>query len=454
MDISRRNFLKIAGMAAAGAAVGACTAKPESESEAPSGEMTLRVNPSTGDSVSILGYGCMRLPTVNGGSAQNDNSEIDQETLNAHVDYAIAHGVNYFDTSPRYCRGLSEKAMGEALSRHPRDKWMIATKLSNFEPADKSPAASKAMFMQSLRDLKTDHIDYYLLHALGGGGIPNMRRRIIDNGMLEFCKQQRAKGTIRNLGFSYHGDVKVFNELMHMHDRGDVKWDFAQIQLNYINWHHPAEPDQGVTAKQLYDALHSRGIAVVVMEPLLGGTLAQVPVSIAAQMAQRRPDDSPAKWAFRFAALPGVLTVLSGMTYMENVKENIATYSPLEPLSADETKFLLEMADATMGFKTVPCTGCAYCMPCPYGVDIPGNFRHYNKCIKDDNIPQYTRTTDYARARRAFLAGYDLAVDRERAADHCIACGGCKPACPQSIDIPGELARIAQYTNKLRQEQV
>lgn len=447
---TRRNFLRTLSLAAGAVAVGACSSKSETKkSSAPEGEpgkMTMRHNHNTGDSVSILGFGCMRLPTIGEGDAQ----VIDQEAVNRQVDFALEHGVNYFDSSPMYCRGKSEEVMGIALSRHPRDSYYIATKLSNFDPSTQSAVASEAMFRRSLDLFKTDYIDYYLLHSIGGGGKENMHRRYVDNGMIDFCRRQREAGTIRNLGFSFHGDMDAYMELLAMHDRGEIHWDFVQIQLNYINWEHPAQED-GITAERLLDELRQRDIPAVIMEPLLGGRLADVPKPVLSKMKQRRPDDSAASWAFRFAAMPGVLTVLSGMKVLEHIADNAKTYSPLEPISDDEHQFLMRCATEIVENNAVPCTACAYCMPCPYGIDIPGVFAHYNKCINDDNMPHDRRDPDYDRARRAYLVGYDRSVERLRQADRCIACGSCLAACPQTIDIPAQLKRIDQYTEKLRQ---
>ena len=215
--LSRREFLKTigaAGMAATGltacAGGGNDGASAASAAEIPADRMTYRTNPTSGDKVSLLGFGMMRLPSVGGRSAREGNEEIDQEMVNELVDYAIAHGVNYFDTSPAYCRGKSERATGIALSRHPRDKYFIATKLSNFAPATWSREASVAMYRNSLKELQVDYIDYLLLHGVGmGGGMEEFESRYVKNGILDFLLEERRAGRIRNLGFSYHGDVRV-----------------------------------------------------------------------------------------------------------------------------------------------------------------------------------------------------------------------------------------------------
>jgi len=333
-DISRREFLKTAGAAGAlSLGLAACgdgrTASSASESQAvPSGGMTYRTNPTTGDKVSLLGYGCMRWPSVGGRSAREGNEEIDQEMVNRLVDFAIEHGVNYFDTSPAYCRGMSERATGIALSRHPREKYLIATKMSNFAPSTWTCEGAIAMYHNSMKELQVDYLDYYLLHGIGmGSGMEEMMARYFDNGIIDFLMEERKAGRIRNLGFSYHGDVKCFDWLLERHDV--YKWDFVQIQLNYLD--------------------------------------------------------------------------------------------------------------------------CKYCMPCPYGLDIPAILLHYNKCLNEGNIPESSTDPEYRKARRAYLVGYDRSVPRLRQASHCIGCGQCSPHCPQRIDIPAELHRIDAYVERLRQ---
>ena len=406
--------------------------------------MTYRTHHANHDQVSLLGYGMMRLPLIPSPDGTHDS--IDQEAVNELVDYAIAHGVNYFDTSPVYVQGGSEKSTGIALKRYPRDKYFIATKLSNF--SNYTRENSIAMYRKSFDDLQVDYIDYYLLHSIGNGGIETFRARYIDNGMIDFLLEERKAGRIRNLGFSFHGTQEVFDEVLAMHE--SVHWDFVQIQLNYVDWLHAS--GRNVNADYLYAELTKRNIPAIIMEPLLGGRLSNVHDHIAAKLKQRTPEASVASWAFRFAgSLPNVLTVLSGMTYMEHLQDNLRTYSPLQPLTNDEKDFLEETAQLMLRYPTIPCNDCKYCMPCPYGLDIPGILLHYNKCINEGNVPASSQDENYRKARRAFLIGYDRSVPKLRQANHCIGCHQCVPHCPQSIDIPKELQRIDRFVEELKQ---
>ncbi len=452
--ISRREFLKVLGIGAAAttAAVAtgcdskknALTGNRSAQTEVPTDKMTYRTDPLTGQRVSILGYGCMRWPTLP--SPAEDGNVIDQQTVNELIDYAMAHGVNYYDTSPVYMQGWSEKSTGIALKRHPRDKFLIATKLSNFSNFTREN--SIAMYRQSFIDLQVDYIDYYLLHSIGNGGIETFRARYIDNGMLDFLIEERRKGKIRHLGFSFHGTQAVFDEVLAMHET--VHWDFVQIQLNYVDWKHAS--NNNVNADYLYAELEKRNIPAIIMEPLLGGRLSNVPDHIANRLKQQAPESSVASWAFRFAGSPdGVLTVLSGMTYMEHLQDNIRTYSPLVTLTDQERQFLFDTADLMMQYPTIPCNDCKYCMPCPYGIDIPAILLHYNKCVNEGNLPASSQDENYRRARRAFLVGYDRSVPKLRQADHCIGCEQCNPHCPQSIDIPAQMQRINDFVEDLKQ---
>ena len=454
-NMNRRDFLKIVGLTAASSTglLYGCGSKEGEQSSGvqdlgpvPTDRMTYRnFSESPEDNISILGYGCMRWPTVPSPDGKGDL--IDQDEVNRLVDYAMAHGVNYYDTSPVYVQGWSEKATGIALKRHPRESFKIATKLSNFSNFTRENSIQ--MYRQSFVDLQVDYIDYYLLHSIGNGGIKTFRARYIENGMLDYLLEEREAGRIRHLGFSFHGTREVFDEVLAMHDR--VHWDFVQIQLNYLDWTHAT--GNNVNAEYLYAELEKRRIPAVIMEPLLGGRLSNLPDHIVARLKQQRPESSVASWAFRFAGSPeGVLTVLSGMTYMEHLQDNIRTYSPLVPLTDAERQFLFDTADLIAGYPTIPCNDCKYCMPCPYGIDIPAVLLHYNKCVNEGNIPQDRQDENYRQARRAFLIGYDRSVPRLRQASHCIGCGQCVSHCPQSIDIPKELHRIDAFVERLKQE--
>ena len=272
--IGRGEFLKRLGGGAAvtAAALAGCDKSAVSTSETlgevPTDKMTYRVNKEKGDRVSILGYGCMRWPTRKRDDGEGE--EIDQETVNGLVDYAISHGVNYFDTSPVYVRGWSEKATGIALSRHPRNSYFLATKLSNF--SNHTRENSMLMYRRSFEELQTDYIDYYLLHSIGGS-MGEFNSRYIDNGMLDFLIGEREVGRIRNLGWSFHGRKEVFDEILALHEK--VHWDFVQIQLNYSDWRNAR--GNNVNAEYLYAELEKRSIPAVIMEPLLGGRLEATP---------------------------------------------------------------------------------------------------------------------------------------------------------------------------------
>lgn len=464
---SRRTFLKSLGGAtlATGAIMAGCKnpntthAEGFSEGEIPTDKMTYREN-QKGEKVSLLGYGCMRFPTLNGESGREDDNELDQEQVNKLVDYAIAHGVNLFDTAPPYCKGRSEHAVGIALSRHKRSEYFISTKLSNFSCDTWSREASMALYRNSLKELQVDYLDYVMMHGIGMPGVDEkgndlsgmeaFKRRYIDNGMLDFLLSEREAGRIRNLGFSYHGDVEVFDYLLSLHDQ--YHWNHVLIQHNYVDWHHAKEMNpRNTNSEYLYGELEKRGIPVFVMEPLLGGRLATLTDSATEELQNLNPESSIASWAFRFAGQQkGILTVLSGMTYMEHLQDNIRTYSPHVPLNEHEMETLEQIADVMAKYPAVPCTSCKYCMPCPYGLDIPTIFGHFNKCLNEGHVIEDNSNSEYRKARRAFLVGYDRSVPKLRQASHCISCGKCMSHCPQGINIPSELKRIDQFVEHLK----
>ena len=441
--MDRREFIRTSGTLAAAAGLAACA--PKSSGAASSSEdrplETDGQMPEHFPGIGLLGYGCMRWPMA---KDPDGTEHIDQDKVNELVDKALENGVNYFDTSPVYLRGDSERATAEALNRHPRNKWLLATKLSNF--SDASYDNSVLMYRRSLEIFKTDHIDYYLLHAIGSAD--DFKARFEDTGILPFLLKERELGHIRNLGFSIHSQQAGFDAMMELHSK--YHWDFVQIQMNYLDWTHAGGRD--TNAEYLYGELTARGIPVVIMEPLRGGGLASLTNGQTQRLKAIEPDLSVSSWAFRFCgSFPNVMVVLSGMTYMEHLEDNLKTYTHFKPLSQSEFQLLEEIADEQDRFPLVGCTGCQYCMPCPYGINIPAIFRFYDKSVVEETYVKNPEQKDYARARKRYLAAYDKAVESVRQADHCISCGKCTSHCPQHIRIPAELRRIDAYIEELKQ---
>ena len=402
--------------------------------------MTYRTQRGSGEQISLLGFGMMRLPN-------------DQDEVNALVDYAIEHGVNYFDTAPMYMGGQSEVLTGNALARHPREKFFIATKMSNQNRRLWSFDDSKRMYETSFERLRVDHIDYYLLHSIGGG-MDSLKGRFLDNGVLEFLLKEREAGRIRHLGFSYHGDVRDFDWLL---DRQmEYQWDFCQIQMNFLDWRHASMRGGRRTdadAEYLYGKCQKAGVQCVVMEPLRGGAFGRMAQELKDQLAAVHPDDSTARWAFRWVgSYPNILTTLSGMNQMDHLEENIKTFSPLQPCTEQENQLLASIADQMSGFPTIPCTACEYCMPCPYGVNIPANFTYYNEAVNNHILPLPDPTAaDYQERQQQFADGFRQALPDEATwAKKCQDCEECLSKCPQQIRIPNQLARIVETLRPAR----
>lgn len=438
--LNRREFLKKAGIVTGGAMAMMAFepftsfAKTGQEKATGNNKMTYRTQHGTGEKISLLGFGMMRLPRDN------------QELVNQLVDYAIAHGVNYFDTAPMYGGGLNEGIVGEALSRHPRDKYYVATKMSNYKEDYWPLEEAKKMYYNSFEKLRVDYIDYYLMHGVGQNGMDALEKRFLNNGLLDFLVKEREAGRIRHLGFSYHGDVRVFDWLVDHNDT--YHWDFVQIQMNFLDWRHASLQKGGwktdADAEYLYNKLAKAGIQAVVMEPFRGGALSKMPEDCVAQLKEMRPNDTVAQWAFRWVSShPNILTTLSGMNVMEHLVENVATHSPLEPCTAAENELLEKIADTMQGIPTVPCTACAYCMPCPYGVDIPGNFSFYNDAMNNKLLPLPEKSNpDYAKKQKQFANQYLKHIPAEARANQCMDCEECLKKCPQAIRIPNQLSRI------------
>ena len=412
--MNRREFIKetaaltaLAAMSRLAAQTGVAPADAKSSEPAKdaSKKVSRRKYKKTDLTVPLLGYGMMRLPQKNG--------KIDREEAQKLVDAAMAAGVNYFDTAQPYHGGESQQFLGEAMKKYPRESYMLATKLPLWSL--RSAAEAESTFKSQLEACKTEYFDFYLMHAFNA----NTFRTFENLKLYDYFKKQKDAGKIKHLGFSFHDSAEALEPIVNAHE-----WDFVQIQLNYIDW-------EKQNAKRMYEFLTSKDIPVIVMEPLQGGTLATL--TPAAEQVLKKADEkaSVASWAFRYAAsLPNVLTVLSGMTTMDVLKENIETFTDFKPLTDAERKTLEEARDVYLGVSAsrVPCTACRYCNVCPVRVDIPAVFAVWNDfCAKKDEA--------------AFKEAYNkLSVK----ASACIGCRRCVRMCPQQIDIPTELGKIAQ----------
>lgn len=441
--MDRRDFLKAGGLGAAAivssSLLPSCRESGRGGRSLPGPESMPQNYPGVG----LLGFGCMRWPMK---SSEDGSEIIDQEKVDAMVDVALARGVNYFDTSPVYLEGESESATAKALSRYPRESYLLATKLSIFG-GNVTPDGARAMYERSKEIFATDYIDYYLLHNLHDGA--DFKRRFIDTGMIDYFCEERRLGHIRNLGFSFHGKAEGFSEILAYHEQ--FHWDFVQIQMNYVDWRHAG--GRNCNAEFLYNELDRREIPVVIMEPLRGGRLATLPSHLTDRLLEADPKASPASWAMRFfASYPRILTVLSGMSKMEHLEENLRTFSDFNPFSEEEKTLMESLAEDFLKYPLIRCTDCKYCMPCPYGIDIPGLLMYYNDALTEGTYVVSREQKNYSRARRKALARYGRAVETVRQADHCTHCGQCVEHCPQRINIPRELGKIDDYIEHLKSD--
>jgi hypothetical protein len=353
--------------------------------------------------VSALGFGCMRLPTIEG-----DSANVDEAEATRMIRYAIDNGVNYCDTAYPYHGGNSERVLGRALQAGYREKVKVATKMPCWKVETSEDFAP--ILDEQLEKLQTDHIDFYLLHGLNAGRWPKMR----DLGVIEWAEGAIADGRIRHLGFSFHDVYDVFKEIVDAYS-----WTFCQIQYNYMDVDYQA----GVKGLQ-YAA--SKGLAVVIMEPLLGGALVDPPPQIQAMWDSAAKERSAADWALQWLwNQPEVSVVLSGMSAMQQVEENVASadISGVGSLTEDELALVEGVRVKFDEICPIPCTQCEYCMPCPNGVNIPRNFKTYNGGLIYDKL-------DHARGIYRWLS-----KDMNAGADKCIQCRECEDKCPQSIPI-------------------
>lgn len=366
--------------------------------------------------LSALGMGAMRLPVLDG-----DDAKIDQQATQEMVDYAMEHGVNYYDTAWGYHGGNSEIAMGKALSRHPRERYFLATKFPGYDLANMDKV--EAIFEQQLKKCGVSYFDFYLFH--------NVCEMNIDAyldpkyGIFDYLVKQKKAGRIRHLGFSAHGSYDVMKRFL---DAYGQEMEFCQIQLNYLDWSFQ-------DAKAKVELLREHNLPVWVMEPLRGGRLARLAPADEARLKALRPQEEIPAWAFRFLqSVPGVTVTLSGMSDMAQLQANIRTFEEDKLLDGAEMQALLEIADGMVGKIALPCTGCHYCVShCPQGLDIPGLLALYN---------------EHCFTEGGFIAPMAMmAIPEDKRPSACLGCRSCEAVCPQQIKISEAMADFAQKLN-------
>ncbi len=362
-------------------------------------------------SLSRLGFGTMRLPTKEGA--------IDTDLTTQMIDYALEHGINYFDTAYPYMGSKSEIVVGQALARHSREKFFLADKFPGHQIAE--TYYPEEIFEEQLQKCKVDYFDFYLLHNIYENSFfvytdPQWH-------IIPYFIEQKKKGRIRHLGFSCHANIETLRKFLDLY--GDVM-EFCQIQLNYLDWTLQK-------AKAKYDLLTERGIPVWVMEPVRGGKLANLPEEDRQKLAAIRPDESAAAWAFRWlTSLPNVKMILSGMSNLPQMEDNVKTFSTDKPLNDNEIQMLFDIAEKMK--DSVPCTACRYCCDgCPMQLDIPMLMQSYN------DLHFATSLTPVMQIE---------ALPEEKRPSACIACGACASACPQKIDIPDIMAKLSDLYSK------
>ena len=362
--------------------------------------------------LSALGMGAMRLPVLDG-----DDNRVDEERTAEMVDYAMAHGVNYYDTAWGYHGGNSEIALGKALKKHPRDQFYLADKFPGYDLSNMGKV--EEIFEEQLKKCQVDHFDFYLFHNVCEMNIDAYLNP--DYGIFAYLKKQKALGRIRHLGFSCHGALPVMERFLAAYGKD---MEFCQIQLNYVDWEFQ-------DAKAKVELLQKWQIPIWVMEPVRGGKLAALTKQQADTLSALRLNEKPVAWAFRFLqSIPGVVVTLSGMSSLEQMKDNIATYETQAPLTQTEMEAILAVGKEMVQAKALPCTACHYCTShCPKGLDIPYLISLYNEHMVTGG---------------GFLSPMALmALPKEKQPSACIGCRSCEAVCPQQIRISEAMAAFA-----------
>lgn len=360
--------------------------------------------------ISLLGFGCMRFPVL-------ENGKINEAEAENMIDKAIKAGVNYIDTAYPYHNGESEPFVGKVLDKYERSSYYLATKLPMWKVESVDDAIN--IFNEQLKRLNKEYVDYYLFHALNKGTWDKVKKLDLINVFLKL----KEEGKIKNLGFSFHDSYEVFEEIINYHD-----WDFCQIQFNYMDTNEQA----GLKG---YELTEKKGIPLVIMEPIKGGALAKLPKEIMDEFNKVNSKWSAASWALRYvASFKNVMCILSGMSTMEQVIDNLDTFNTITSFNKNEYETVNKVSEMLKKRIKNSCTGCKYCMPCPAGVNIPRNFACWNKASMYDNKELVKWTVDEMKKDNSF-------------ASNCIKCGKCEKLCPQHISIRNDLEKVKNELN-------
>ena len=363
------------------------------------------------EKVSLLGMGCMRLPLVEG------TDEIDYEHTKKMVKYAIDNGITYFDTAYPYHNGKSELVIGKILKEYPRNSFKLASKMPSWDL--KTIDDAKRIFAEQLEKCQVEYFDFYLCHAMNIG-YHELYKKL---GVYEYLVSLKNEGKIKNLGFSFHDPAQNIIPIA-----DELNWDFAQIQFNYLDY-------EMQDAKKQYEELTKRGISVVIMEPVRGGVLANVTPKAEALFKEKEPNMSVASWALRYVAhFPNNKVILSGMSNLEQLTDNINTFANYKPLTEEDLNIVNEAKKLILGNDFIPCTGCRYCMPCPVGVNIPRIFALFNNYGIHQDLNKFKEQM--------------AKLDVKELPTNCVKCGKCVKHCPQHIVIYEQLEKIAKIINE------
>ncbi len=415
--MNRREFLKSAVFTTIGAVVLSACKKAATVTKSLADKVATRTFlKGKKEEISLLGFGAMRLPVIDG-----VETNIDEKKVEEMVAYAMEHGINYYDTAYIYHMGESEKVMGKILQKYPRESFYLATKMPLGMIQSKQQV--EEIFEDQLKKCKVDYFDFYLAHGLNSHAYETFKKYEV----YDVLNKKKQEGKIKYLGFSFHDVPELLEEIV-----SKYKWDFVQLQVNAIDW-------EMVNAQKQYEIAEKNGLQIIVMNPLRGGQLSTLNEESAAILKQANPDASLSSWGLRYVgSKPNILCTLSGMTTIDQLKDNVNTFTNFKPLDNKEQEVYKQAIEKYKLSGAIACTGCKYCIECPVGIEIPKIFMMYNQHKNGTKFRDWQFTMAYEQ------------IPEDHRADKCINCGLCKTKCPQKLDIPNLLKEVDTLYKSLK----